>query len=604
LRLGRKKLFAILSILIFTTNGFVYSESKIQSIDKLVNHYYEFGLLNGCVLVAQNNKIIYENAFGFTDFKRHEKITLDHKFRLASVSKQFTAMAVMILNERDSLSYNDRIRTYFPELPYRYIRIRHLLTHTSGLPDYGALVDEYWDIENKFKDKRKVINNEDVYQLILEHNPPTNFFPGQRYEYCNTGYLLLALIVEKVTGQSFQEFVKTNIFDPLNMNDSYVNPDSGILPDKKRAFGFRTNDQHTGYEPYDNHYQNGLCGDGGIISTVHDLYKWSQALDSDKLVSQETLERAFSAFMLNDSSFSNYGFGWSIIPDDSGKIVAHGGSWLGYHSFILKNFRQNATIIQLTNKPGINRGELVFRISGILNGEAIDMPTISLADELMKIINTVGVKHAREKFFKVYGAEQSEYHINETELMELSERLVAMEKIPEAIEILKLCTLAYPNSFQFYNGLAENYFLIDEGELAIECLQKSLILNPENNLAGEILKDIGLEFDNPPFRTVTFRVIPEVPIKRGNLFITGNHSNLGNWNPGAVKLFEEHDGSWTRRVRLNEGMVVEYKITRGDWSKEAVNEDGSIPPNYIFKVKNDTTIEINVSNWKDLIDTK
>lgn len=588
-------------LIIFIGFHSIFGKSKIEQINEIVGRYYHLGLFNGCILVAENGQKIYESAMGYTDFNRNELLTLDHRFRLASLSKQFTAMAMMILDERDSLSINENVRKYLPELPYRYIQIKHLLTHTSGLPDYGMLLDEHWDIENKFKDRRSIVSNEDAFKLLIELEPQTNFFAGQRYEYSDTGYMLLALIVERVTGMQFQDFIKEAIFKPLQMSDSYVNRSTGILDATRRAKGYRLNDLHTGYESYDFHYQNGMYGDGGVISTVRDLFKWDQALYTDILVSETMLQRAFSPFMLYDSTFSDYGFGWSIISTDSGKIFAHGGSWLGYRTFILRYPESKSTVIQLCNMPGINDGELAFKIYDILKGKSVEMPQKSIANELMEIINNSDMGSARDKFYSVLGQKNSNYRIDENELLDLSHRLMDLEKIPEAIEILRLCTVAFPNSVQVYNDLAQIYLLIDEGELAIDCLQKSLILNPENNLAAELLSDLNLEFDRAPTRTIHFRVIPKIIVEGDDLYITGNHSNLGSWNPGAIKLYEEHDRTWTREVKLNEGMMVEYKITRGHWDNEAVNEQGLVPPNYTFKVQSDTTIEVNVANWKDLM---
>ena len=599
---GRKIAGLVAMMIVLTGYESISAQSKIDQIDTLVIRYYELGLLNGCILVADHGNIIYERALGYTDYRRNTELTLDHGFKLASLSAPFTAMAIMILHERGSLSLNDNVRKHLPELPYQYIRIRNLLTHTSGLPDYGAILDEYWDVDNKFKDRRRIVANEDALKLLIEHNPQTNFFPGQHFEYCDTEYMLLALIIERVSGMRFHDFLADNIFTPLKMDNSYVDEPTGMLNTARLAKGYRLNDLHTGFEPFEFHYQNGIYGNNGVVSTVHDLFKWDQSLDSDKLVNQSMMKQAFTPVMLNDSSFTDYGFGWSIKRTDRGRVVAHNGSWLGYRTYMLRDLEAQTTIVQLCNMPGIDDGDLASKIHDILNNRDFEMPKKSIADELMEIIHNSGINAAREKFRLILKEHTSEYRIDEKELIALGKRLVEMDKLPEAIEILRLCTMAHPNSVQGYNNLAQIYLLIDEGELAIDCLQKSLILNPENNLAEELLMDLNLEFDKAPLITVSFLVIPEVIVEGDEIYISGNHSNLGSWNPGAIQLYEEHNRTWTRKVKLNEGMLAEYKITRGNWNTEAIyNDQGSAPFKNFFKVKSDTTIEVKVANWKDLL---
>ncbi len=368
-------IIVIISISIFMPS---FAQTKAAKIEELINRYYQLRKFNGCVLVAEDGKIIYENAIGFADIDQTVKLTLNHSFRLASVSKQFTAMAAMILRHRGTISYEDDIRKYIPELPYEDITISHLLTHTSGLPSYLPLLDQHWDTTNTGNGERKVASNKDALELLVKYKPKPKFKPGDRYEYCNTGYMVLALIVEQVTGQSFQEFMRLNVFAPLNMNRTYVNEPSGVLHEENRAHGFEPNPEGNGFIPSDHHYQNGMYGDGGIISTVRDMFKWDQALYTEKLVRKSSLKEAFSPAIPNDSSQTSYGFGWSIIPTEEGKIVAHGGGWLGFNSFILRDISKKLTIIQLCNMPGVSKDDLAFTIWDILQDREYSMPVKEL----------------------------------------------------------------------------------------------------------------------------------------------------------------------------------------------------------------------------------
>lgn len=373
------------------------TQEKINKIDELMNWYYGIGKFNGCVLVAENGRIIYQKAFGYTDHNRNNKLTLNHGFRLASVSKQFTAMAVMILQEQDKLSYEDDIRMYLSELPYKNMTIRHLLTHTSGLPDYAALLEEHWDTANKGYSKRKIASNGDALNALVKYQRPIKFNPGDRYEYCNTGYMLLGLIVERVTGERFQDFMKTHIFQPLGMKQTYVNEPTGILPEKQRAYGFKPNPEGTGYVADDFHFMNGMYGDGGIISTVKDLFKWDQALYRERLVSQATLDEAFTQAKLNDLSKIEYGFGWSVIQMEKGKLLSHGGGWVGFRAGITRDLAAKSTIIKLCNMPDIPRPRLGFIIYDILHGKEIRFPEMSITKALSQEINRNNVESAIEE---------------------------------------------------------------------------------------------------------------------------------------------------------------------------------------------------------------
>jgi CubicO group peptidase (beta-lactamase class C family) len=364
----------VLLIASITFNMASFAQTDVDKIDELINRYHKISKFNGCILVAEKGKIIYENALGFANADQTEKLTLEHSFRLASVSKQFTAMAIVILKERGKIGYQDDVRKYIPEFPFKSITIRHLLTHTSGLPSYSVLLDQYWDTTNAGQDEREVASNKNALKLLVEHQPTLKFNPGDRYEYCNTGYMLLALIVARISNQSFQEFMKHNIFQPLGMVNTYVNEPTGILPEKKRAHGLKPDPEGEGFIPYDYHYQNGMFGDGGIISNIKDMFKWDQALYTEQLVSKPTLDEAFSPTILNDSSKINYGFGWSIIPVEEGMIVAHGGGWLGFNSFILREITRKITIIQLYNMPGIPKDDLAFTIYDILSGRDYFLP--------------------------------------------------------------------------------------------------------------------------------------------------------------------------------------------------------------------------------------
>ena len=189
------------------------------------------------LLVSENSKVIYSSAFGYGNFETKEKLQPDSCFRLGSVSKQITAMAIMILQERGKLSYEDDIRKHLPGLPYADVTIRHLLVHTGGLPDYMELFEDKWDVE-------KLAFGSDVVKLLIQHHPEIDFAPGEKYEYSNTGYALLGCIINNVSGVSFAEFMDKNIFGPLGMSGSSCSTGAKDQPIKNRVFGYNKKGQN------------------------------------------------------------------------------------------------------------------------------------------------------------------------------------------------------------------------------------------------------------------------------------------------------------------------------------------------------------------------
>ncbi len=335
-------------------------KQKVAKIDSVLNFYHEQGILNGTVLVAEAGKVIYQKGFGYANMDTKEKLDPKSVFRLASVSKQFTAMCIMMLEEQSKLNYDDNFQKYIPELKYEGVTIRHLLWHTSGMPDYLDFMSEHYSDDEWYV-------NDDVIKTMAKHHPEKEFEPGERYEYSNTGYLLLASIVERVSGISFKEFLHQNIFDKIGMSSS-------IFPFGKKEFDEMAN-RVRGYnrtkdgEYVDNDYTDfdyDVCGDGGIFSNVIDLFKWNEALYTEKLVKQETIQEAYKPYVLNDGSVGDYGFGWNLYEVDSNKVVDHSGSWIGFRTHILRDITNKHCVIILTNVGNRNGTQLYNACYNIL----------------------------------------------------------------------------------------------------------------------------------------------------------------------------------------------------------------------------------------------
>jgi len=344
------------------SNLLTQQEQKVEEIDSVLNLYHKEGILNGTVLVAEGGKVIYRKAFGYANMQTGDTLIPESNFRMASVSKQFAAMCIMMLKEQGKLDYDDDFQNYIPELKYDGITIRHLLWHTSGIPDYVELMDKQWDPD-------KYYVNDDVLKMMAEHHPKKYFEPGEKYEYSNTGYVLLASIVERVSGVSFKAFVQQNIFDRIGMSTSVIPiGEKGFEEIPNRTYGFDVSNNKAGYKENDYDHYNAY-GDGGIYSNLDDLFKWNEALYTEQLVKQETIEEAFKPYVLNDGHVGDYGFGWSVYTLNSNKIVDHSGSWIGFLTYIFRDITNKHCVIVLTNTGNRDGTSLYEACYNILLGE-------------------------------------------------------------------------------------------------------------------------------------------------------------------------------------------------------------------------------------------
>jgi CubicO group peptidase (beta-lactamase class C family) len=334
-----------------------FGQNRIQKIDSLLNSLYSAETFNGNVLIAEKGEIIYQHSFGNSNEKTKEKLNENSIFELASCSKQFTAMAIMILKEKGKLKLDDPITKYIPELEaYKNVSIRNLLNHTGGLPDYMELMDRVFD-------KSKIAVNKDIITIFAKYQPKVLFEPNSKFEYSNTGYALLASIIERISGLTYADYLAGNIFKPLEMNNTFVY-NRRLAPKniKNYAFGYVYSDSLKRYVLPDELVNNkiviwldGIVGDGCVNSTVIDLLKWDRALYTDKLISKESLKEAYEEATLKDGSKSKYGFGWFIDTEytEFGKIIYHGGVWPGYATFIVRNISNDQIIIILQNHSNV-----------------------------------------------------------------------------------------------------------------------------------------------------------------------------------------------------------------------------------------------------------
>lgn len=322
-------------------------DSKLDQLDNWLQRLYTQGKFHGVVLVSLDGDVVFEKGYGFADINEKEELTTHSSFNLASVSKQFTAAGIILLKSRGKLSYSDELQKYIPELSfYNGVTVRHLLNHTSGIPDYLY-------IANKYIDEPEIITIDKLLSIYSEQQPKQEFNPGDKFKYNNMGYVLLAEIIARVSGQSFATYMDDNIFVPLGMKDTQVfNLLSGVEP-KNRVFGFKKKYYLFGKKQLsDLNRFDGVAGDGSIYSSAYDLYIWHKALLSGALIPTEDVSEAYKSNSLNNGNKTGYGFGWFI--NDNG-AVEHAGGWQGFATYLFRDISKNQLIVILDNTGNIFR---------------------------------------------------------------------------------------------------------------------------------------------------------------------------------------------------------------------------------------------------------
>lgn len=452
--------------------------AKIQEVLTLANKYKQF---NGSALVAENGKVVYKGAFGLANMEWNIPNTPDTKFRLGSITKQFTATLTMQLVEQGKIKLDAKIADYLPD--YRKdigqkVTIHQLLTHTSGIPSYTG---QQGFVENVSRNPYKT---DDFVKKYASGN--LEFEPGSKYSYNNSGYFLLGAIIEHVTGKPYEQVLKENILDPLGMKNTGYDHHDTIIP--KRATGYsRTADGYTNAAYLDMSIPYAA---GSMYSTVEDLYLWDQALYTDKLVSAQSKALMYKPFL------GDYAYGWVVqnAPfkqnGNEVQVIRHGGGINGFTTTIVRFPQEKNLIVMLDNTGTGYLDPLSDSIAKILYNQPYEQPKMSIVSVLQKTIVDKGIAAGIAQYRDLKAKESATYNFAEAELNQLGYRFLRSGKPREAIEIFKLNVEAYPQSFNTYDSLGEAYVAVNERELAKQSYKKSLELNPNNTNAVAILKTL------------------------------------------------------------------------------------------------------------------
>ena len=462
-----------------------FAQTKVEQIEELLSTYEEYGKFNGSVLVSDQGKVIYKKGFGMANMEWDIPNEANTKHRLGSITKQFTAMLILQLVAEGKLDLQAPITTYLPDYPKTsgdIITIHHLLTHTSGIPNYTAF-PKFMDDES-----RNPYTPEEFVGKFADKE--LEFTPGEKFSYSNSGYFLLGVLIEKVSGKSYEEMLQDKIFDPLNMTGTGYDNHGDIL--KNRA---------TGYEKQGGKYVNSKYLDmtipysaGSMYSTVDDLYKWDQALYTTTLLPKEYMTMYFKP---NISAFGNthYAYGWAVGYDkigsskDSIYTISHGGGINGFNTNISRATSDKSLVVLLNNTGGAPLNEMTIAIRGIMHGKDYNRPKKSVADAVLVVIKEKGIDAGISHYNSIKDSEA--YNLSEREMNNIGYQLMGSDKVEEASKVFQLIITEFPTSSNAYDSFGESLMKLGKNELAIKNYRKSVTLNPNNQGGINALKKLG-----------------------------------------------------------------------------------------------------------------
>ncbi|MFH6993088.1 serine hydrolase [Flavobacterium sp. FlaQc-48] len=459
-----------------------FAQDKAGQIDALLNQYNQYGQFNGSALIAENGKVILKKGFGSANMEWNIPNQPDTKFRLGSISKQFTAFLIVKLAEEGKIKLDVPISTYLPDYPKANgdkITIHQLLTHTSGIPNYTSS-------PNFFKDKsRNPYTPEEFVKTFSDL--PLEFTPGEKFNYSNSGYFLLGYIIEKISGKTYEQYLQETIFTPLKMVNSGYDHSDVIL--KNRAAGYEkrgkkiTNSAYLDMSiPY---------AAGSLYSTVEDLYLWDQALYTNQLLSSKSMESLFNSYIKTGKA--SYGYGWFISEADNGssgkvKVTEHGGGINGFNTIIYRIPSDKNLIVLLNNTGSTGLNEMSASIRAILYNQPFNAPKKSLAFELLDSFSEQGVANGLKTYNKLKN--DPTYVILEGDMNRVGYQLLQTGKTKEAIEVFKINAETYPKSGNVYDSLGEAYLTDGNKELAISNYKKAIELDPKNEDGKKALEEL------------------------------------------------------------------------------------------------------------------
>ena len=469
-------LFIFLSLSLIVANA--TAQDRVDEIEALLNKYQEYGMFNGTVLVADEGKVLYKNAFGEANKAWGIPNRTDTKFRIGSITKQFTAAIILQLVEEGLIDLDDPITKYLNNYPAdqgERVTIHHLLTHTSGIPNYTSLSDFLEFTRDPYEPNSFIT----VFsELDLE------FEPGSQFNYSNSGYFLLGVIIEHVTGKPYDEVLNDRLLEPLDLSDTGYQHHGDIIEHMA-----------SGYNKFGGRYSNAPYLDtsipysaGMMYSTVEDLYKWNHFLQEGAVFKKtETLERMLTPFL------DNYAYGIAVfnmpVGEDSVRTITHNGGIFGFSSD-MKYFPDTGRTVVVLDNAGGAPGAITNSLTLLLFGQDVPEPKRPISDVIGMKLEEEGIAAAKEHYRQLREGSPEEYNFGQWQLIGLGYGYLFVREIEKAIAVFELNTEAYPEFPTNYEALGEAYLAAGDTEKAISIYEKALALNPENKTAIAALKKL------------------------------------------------------------------------------------------------------------------
>jgi CubicO group peptidase (beta-lactamase class C family) len=490
-----KNRFFLLLLTVFFTNTL-----SAQELNNFLTTLFNKNLFNGSAVVSKSGKAILASNYGFSNIEKKEKLNDQSQFPIASITKTFTATAILQLQQKGKLNINESVQKYLPDFPYLNITIKQLLNNTSGL------AQEYNLFDTIIKEQpEKIISNQDIIPTFIRFKTPLSFPSGSKWEYNNVNFCLAGLIIEKVSGISYAKYLEKNIFKPANMKNSFVPVDRKIKsPHQVELYAYpnfystELVNTKTLKEPFLISEKSNFYGNGGIVSTALDLQKYQKTLFSYKILGKKELEEALTATKLNDGKVVSYtidgkdisyGLGWGMYTDESdGKIVFHDGLIIGLTSILLYNVTKNQSVILLSNSASS-----IFPISNAVLNVINDKPYTIPVQNLSRIYGSLienGNKEKASELIQGYLKNPNIYEASERDFNRLGYQFLRIQKCENALEVFNSATLIFPKSWNVFDSYGEALHQCGKKAEAIKMYQKSVELNPENDNGKQMLLNI------------------------------------------------------------------------------------------------------------------
>lgn len=361
----------LLAFVLFLNTISAQKDAALRSgVDKILQEKFKKDGPGGAVLVAKKDQILYQTALGMANLEQNVPLRPDHVFRIGSVSKHFTAAAILRLLEQGKLDLQDDITRFIPDYPTHdhTITVEHLLTHTSGIKSYTSM--ETWDAQMHRKDFTP------VELIAFFKDEPMDFEPNAKWEYNNSGYILLGYIIEVVSGKSYEDYITEEFFKPLGMKNSYYGNVSPLI--KNRANGYSENEQTGNYENAAYLSMTQPYAAGSLMSTVEDLFIWTRALHTGKVVKPETFQKAITPYVLPDGTNTHYGYGLEIKSMLGSRSIEHGGGIHGFLSDLMYLPEEEICVAVLTNCDCVSPSNITERVAALALGKDYQPAAISL----------------------------------------------------------------------------------------------------------------------------------------------------------------------------------------------------------------------------------